>query len=833
MSGPGAWGRLIALLALVVAVVTGRALLARRPPRRTSPQPLGRRWSEVRPPAPEAPPPPDPSLSAAARRGPRAFLAALGRRVGAAVGHAHRTSVVRGRWVVLVAWALIGLFVFTALPVGRALGGDAGFSNLLPADSPALQVEERALQSFRVPVLSGTTIVAHAPDGLSLNTRAVLAGQAYKTTRPSVLDGPATEPGSIIAAVPVPFVSADTAVTYLFLSPGTSIWQTMTLARQYKREVVQGLAQPGVDVSITGFVPAQVAQGEQLAAALPRFELASLLVITLIVGFTFRSLLAPLMVLVSGGAGYLIFYRVLSGTAGQFGLSVPQQLEPVLAALFIGVITDYCVLLFSSFRMYVEQGMDRFAAADAALRDDGPVIGIAGVTVAGGIIALLVSPFEFFRSLGPSLAVTVVAAVLVALTLAPALMTLVGTRMFSLRGSAAVVRRAERHRAKRAGRVGLFGRGLRVITTKPGAGGALVVAVIVLTLAALPVLHARLSLSFTSGLPEGDPVQVSARVLDRAGIRGITAPVEVLVEGDGVAETQRVQLVALQLALQLQPGVARVLGPAENPLRANLGVVYSADGNAARYIVVFDSDPLGANAVRDLRTLQRNLPQLVSAAGLKDVRVDVTGQTRIASEVASLTNESLRDTLIAAVLIEFLILALYLRSLLTPLVVLLAGLLSMGSALGLTVLLFQDVLRQPGLTFYAPFSTAVLLLALGADYTVFTVGAIWRRARQLPLRESILETLPGTARAVTAAGVILASTFAAVGIVPLTAFQQIAFTMAVGLLIDTLIVRPVMTPAMLTLLGRAALWPRRPAGAPARAAAAPPPAHAERPLSRT
>lgn len=140
---------------------------------------------------------------------------------------------------------------------------------------------------------------------------------------------------------------------------------------------------------------------------------------------------------------------------------------------------------------------------------------------------------------------------------------------------------------------------------------------------------------------------------------------------------------------------------------------------------------------------------------------------------------------------------------------LLAGLLSVGAASGLTVLLFQDHLGQPGLTFYAPFSTAVLLLALGADYTVFTVGAIWRQAQQAPIRDAIVTTLPRTARTVTAAGVILASTFASVAFVPLTAFQQIAFTMAAGLLIDTLIVRPVITPAMLTLLGRAAQWPAR------------------------
>lgn len=740
---------------------------------------------------------------------PRAAAAPHPERRDRGIGRIHRTAVVRGRWPVLLGWAALAAAVFTLLPAGHAVGGDAGFSNLLPADSPALRVEQRALAAFRVPVLSGTTVVVQAKGGLDLRTRAEVALQAYRATRDTIRSGPASAPGSIIAAVPVPLVSRDVAVSYLFLSPGTSIWKTDSLATAYARTLQRAIHRPGVSVSVTGFVPAQVAQGEQLAAALPRFELASLLVILVITGLTFRSLLAPLLVLVTGGSGYVIFSRVLSGTAGDFGLSVPQQLEPVLAALFIGVITDYCVLLFSSYRVALERGEDRFEAARSALRDDAPVIAIAGVTVAGGIIALLVSPFAFFRTLGPSLAVTVVSAVLVALTLAPALMTIVGSRLFSLRGPTALIRRARRRRAADGRRGRIAEAAVRRLTRRPIAAVALVLTVAALSVAAIPVLHARLSLSFTAGLPADDPVQRSAAVLGRAGIRGITAPVEVLVEGTDVADAQRVQLVALQVLIAQQPGVARVIGPADNPLRANIGVVYSAAGNAARYIVVLDSDPLGARAVADLRALQRALPGLAATSGLRHVRVDVTGQTRIASEVAGLTVESLRDTLIAAFIIEALILAVYLRSLIAPIVVLLAGLLSVGAASGLTVLLFQDALRQPGLTFYAPFSTAVLLLALGADYTVFTVGAIWRTARSVPLRDAIVATMPSTARTVTAAGTILAATFAAVALVPLTAFEQIAFTMAVGLLIDTLLVRPVLTPAVLALLGRAARWPAR------------------------
>ena len=112
-----------------------------------------------------------------------------------------------------------------------------------------------------------------------------------------------------------------------------------------------------------------------------------------------------------------------------------------------------------------------------------------------------------------------------------------------------------------------------------------------------------------------------------------------------------------------------------------------------------------------------------------------------------------------------------------------------------------------GLTFYAPFAAAVLLIALGSDYNVFAVGPIWQEAARRPLAEALAVAVPGSSRAITIAGLILAATFAMVAIIPLSTFRQIAFAMTVGLLLDTLIIRPILTPAVLTLLGPAAGWP--------------------------
>ena len=354
----------------------------------------------------------------------------------------------------------------------------------------------------------------------------------------------------------------------------------------------------------------------------------------------------------------------------------------------------------------------------------------------------------------------------------------------------------------------LLTRGIQLLTARRPALAAAAAVVVLLGLASLPLASARLDLSFTAGLPRYDSVSEGAQLLEAAGIRGISAPTEVLIEGEGVT-TQRAALSRLENAISVQPGVVRVLGPDDLPTERASRLVLAESGNAARLVVIFNSDPLAAEAINNIRVLQERMPDLAAESGLSQAQVSMTGQTLIAAEVAQLTRDSLEITLVVALLVALLILALYLRALVAPIALLACSVLSVTAALGLTTLVFQNILGEQGLTFYAPFSAAVLLIALGSDYNVFSVGSIWDEAKRRPLAQALTIAVPRASHAITVAGLILAATFALVAIIPLSTFRQIAFAMAVGLLIDTLIIRPVLTPAVLTLLGRWASWPSR------------------------
>jgi putative drug exporter of the RND superfamily len=718
--------------------------------------------------------------------------------VASGLGRGYRFIVTTLRWVVLLGWVAAAVALTVLVPYRPDTTG-SNFGDLLPADSPVFRVEQRILQEFRVPLLSGTTVVVHQAGGMSLLTRADSLLWALATTQDTLRSGNSPKPDTIAAAIPVPTDRSDVTVTYLYVAPGTGLRDEVQLADRYAAHFKN---QPDVSSYVTGFVPAQIAQLGYLDARLRLFEIASVLVIMAVVALAFRSLLAPVVVVGVAAVGYLVYFPLLSSFAAALGFTVPAQLEPVLVALLLGVVTDYCVLFFSAFRDELRGGLDRKEAARAALRLNASIITVAGFTVAGGTLALLAAPFQAFRGLGPALALTVLVGLAVCLTLAPAVMTILGWRLFTVlpvRGSEARNGFLRATRPSKHRMLALLTRRSTALLVVIGVGGGL-------ALAAVPLTHARLDLSFVAALPRDDSVAEGADLLALAGLRGISAPTEILIEKPGVV-AERPELARLQSALAQQPGVARVIGPTDLPTKQPRGILLSQSGNAARYLLIYDSDPLSADAISHLRKLESSLPDLVTRAGLSDAKVSVAGQTLFASTVAQLTRRSIEITVATALVIELVILILYLRALVAPVVLLAASALSVAAALGLTTYLFQDVFGQQGLTFYAPFAAAVLLIALGADYTVFSVGSIWKAAGRQPLANAIMDAVPRTSRAITTAGVILAATFALVAIIPLATFRQIAFAVTVGLVIDTMIVRPILTPALLTVLGRRASWP--------------------------
>jgi putative drug exporter of the RND superfamily len=255
--------------------------------------------------------------------------------------------------------------------------------------------------------------------------------------------------------------------------------------------------------------------------------------------------------------------------------------------------------------------------------------------------------------------------------------------------------------------------------------------------------------------------------------------------------------------LKDEEGVAGVVGPAMEPVSDRLeGVMTAASGDAARYVLVLAADPDGAEATRILGDLEDDLPSLLEENGLGSATVGITGETTIAAELNADTWHAFLRVAPAALLVLLVLLWVLLRSRTAPLYLVGASVLVVAASLGLTVYLFQHLLGYGELAFFVPISTAILLLALGADYNVFLVSRIWSEAERQDLRPAIRTAGSRAARAIMVAGMILALSFAAVALIPIRAFRELAFAMFVGLLLDTLLVRTLLIPALVSLFGR-------------------------------
>ena len=735
-------------------------------------------------------------------------------RVGA-VWQRYARVVVWARWPVVVAWLLIGGAAITLLPtVGRS--GSGGFGSLLPENSAAMRAEQRSSQEFSVPLLVDTLVVARNPAGLSLATdRELLTRAAQIDAKAAGLDSAHLPTDRPIAALPVPNTlplpgsglhRLTTVLTYLYFSPSLSLARQTALAKRFAAAVPHA---HGTTVAVTGTVPASVAQADKARSSLIIVEIAAVLFVFAVVAVTFRSLVTPLVTLAGALLSYLITMHVLGLVGQHASLTLPPPLEPLIVSLVLGVLTDYSVFYYTEMRLRLREGASPAEATRRSLQENTPIVGVAGLTVVAGTIALYISPVHVYRVFGPGLAISVAVGVAVAMSFVPALMAILGRSLFWPGRVAPQQAQADPggggDAPAAAPRASWF---VRAITTRPGAAVAATLSIGGLLIAAAPLTHAQLDISFIRGLPSSAPERQGAAAAEAAFPAGVLAPTIVLVEGADVT-ARRAELARVQHELGGLPGVAGVIGPASDPLPVPLGVLQARDHRAARYLVLLDADPLGGPAISAVNNLQDRGPALLSHAGLPHAHLAVAGQTAIAAAAAKETASNLRLVLIVAFAAEFVILAGYLRSLVAPVLLLGASGLVVIAALGLTTLVFQDHLSSEGLTFYAPFATAVLLVALGSDYNVFGVGRIWEQARMERLRPAMRHALPRSTRAILTAGLVLAGSFATVALIPLLAFREMAFAMVVGLVIDTLLVRSVLTPCLLTLVGPASGWPGR------------------------
>ncbi len=717
------------------------------------------------------------------------------------LARAYAWTVVALRYPLLLGWAAVAVYTAAVLPA-PAQPPDSLVS-LVPANSAAVRAQALALHLFRVPLTAQTAIVQRDPGGLSPAVTARVYTRAARADR-AALRGSA--PAGVIAlpvvnrtgVVPGSRETGTTAITYLESPADTSPDAAQAAVARYRADIARHHDDL---VGVTGIAPAQVHEGALVDRALPLIEIATVILVALLVGVRFRSPGAPLLTLAAVGTAYTLAEQLVAHVARRAGFSQPSLLRPLLVALVLGIVTDYVVFYLSNARAKTLGGETRLEAATRATAETTPIVLAGGAILTAGLMALEVARVRAFQELGPGLAVAVAAAVAVAVTLVPAALAVFGRALFWPR-----LRPGEPWRPHPDAPSSRRNWTARLIAHRSAAIVVAVACIAGLGAAAGHATGIRLGVTTIAGLPADAQERVAAAAAGRGFAQGMLSPSQVIVTGPGVVADVPA-LRRLELALRREPGVAAVIGPADAPFERGLGALTAPSGRAARLLVVYRSDPYGATAIEQASALRAHLPALAVAAGLHGAHTAVAGDTIVAADTVSFVRTDLVRVVLAVLAINLLLLMLFLRALVAPLLLVASGALSVAAALGITSFTFQTLLGYHELTYYVPFAAGVLLVSLGSDYNVFVAGRVWQEARVRPLRDALRIAPARTTAAIRTAGITLATSFGLLAIVDVRAFRELAFAMAVGILLETFVVRPLLVPALLSLFGEWSGWP--------------------------
>ncbi|CAM5674452.1 putative membrane protein [Streptomyces avidinii] len=701
-------------------------------------------------------------------------------------------------------WLIPAVLVALWLLVGGGLGPYAGKlgevatndqTAFLPRSAESTQVVE-AQKAFRqgesLPVIVVWTV---RTAGTKIDAR-----QQEDATR--ALAGPIA-PGFLAGPSSPAVLSADGRALQGVVQLKPDLGEELPRALE---EVAAAAAKvPGADARLAGPAASQADLADAFAGIDGLLLGVALVAVLLILLLVYRSLLLPVVIIIGAVFSLGLACAIVYALADRGIVRVDGQVQGILSILVIGAATDYALLLTARFREELQARPDRFAAVRAALRRSvGPITASAG-TVALGLLALLLSDLTNNRALGPVGAIGIVCAVLSTLTFLPAALVLLGRAAYwpaKLLGRAAYwPAKTGRTRPTRDTRDaagdgtsdgtghGIWKAVASVVDRAPRKVWALSLAVLLACAAFAPTLNAK-GVPLEEIFVNDAPSVAAQQTLSEHFPGGSGNPAVVITDAGRIDEVTQ--------AARRTEGVAAVTPltapgpPGGPPLVANGKVLLNAT----------------LEAPSDSRSAQQTvvlLRQAVHAVPDADALVGGYSAQRYDTQRTAENDRTLIIPVVLAIIL--IILAGLLRSVLMPLLLVGTVALSFVATLGISAIVFQRILGFSGTDSSVPLYGFVFLVALGVDYNIFLMTRVREESLLHGTRQGVLRGLVATGGVITSAGVVLAATFAALGVIPLAFMLQIAFIVAFGVLLDTLVVRSLLVPALVRDIGPTAWWP--------------------------
>jgi RND superfamily putative drug exporter len=691
------------------------------------------------------------------------------------------------RWIRIVA-PLVLIFVW--LGVSSAGGPTFGTistvvkndqASFLPASAASTQVQADLKKFFPSDTVPAIVVYARSAGVSAADTRWV----ADRISALQAVDGV----GTVVGPIP----SSDGEAFEVLVPVKSSAVAKAVIGD------VRTVAVDGMPSGLTSYVTGPAALGVDFAGGFSGIDglllLVALLAVFVILLVVYRSLLLPILVLLTSTfaltGSILIVYLLAKADI----ITVTGQSQGILSILALGAATDYSLLLVARYREALTHHRSGWSAMRVAYRAALEPIAASAATVILGVLCLLLSGLNSNRGLGPVAAVGIFFAMLAALTALPALLVLCGRAAFwpfrpkfvePVDGVPAPVKTAR-----------LWSGVGRLISRRPRP--VWIVSVLLLGAASLGLLQLQ-----ANGVPQTDLLLTQSDSVDGQKLlakhfdAGSGSPVYIVAKGanaDQVValakETKDISDAVVYTGASGAPGAPGAPTP---PAKVVDGTVLVE----ATLAVEADSDA----AEKVVTTLRDTLPAV-------DASAKVGGVTALALDTTDTATADLHVVIPAVLLVVLVVLMLLLRSILAPVLLIVTVVLSYAATLGVSALVFNHLLGFPGADASVPLFGFVFLVALGVDYNIFLMTRVREESLKHGTRPGIIRGVQATGGVITAAGIVLAATFSALGVIPILFLVQLAFIVAFGVLLDTILVRTLLVPALSYDIGRAIWWPSK------------------------
>ena len=693
-------------------------------------------------------------------------------------------------WLMSVGIWLLLTVVLSGLAPGAKESTQATKDGGLPTDVESI-IAERQLEKY-FPDDGGLPLFAvlHKKEGISEKEVIGFAEALESLEADSNFDN--VEVTSLSKFKPeqrASFLSEDTKTFFVPLTlpkelEGKSLHKLVTSIKEDVDKKFDGQA----EVSWTG--PAAIAADatelfSQADVVLLLSTIGLILVLLLVI---YRSPLLTLIPLIGAAIVYAVVDRIigLSASAGWF--TAESQALSIMTILLFAVVTDYSLLIFSRYR----EELKRHESVDVAMRETmrhvkEPIF-FSGSTIVLGLSTLFFSLYEPYRNFAPVFVIAAGVMLIAGLTLLPALFALAGRKAFwpviPKYGEEAVDKKT------------VWSKISKVVTKKPLL--FMVPIMLLLLLGAWNVTNMKESFDLIDSFPEDLSSRVGYEHLGNSFSQGSLAPGTLLFTSKN--ELGMDELKSVIKKIESKPGIDQV----------NVqGHPVTEDGKNARFSVTFAGNPYGDQAFDTVLELRNESEQVLQDAGLEDVKLFIAGESAKNADLRDINDRDTWLVMISMTILITIMLGMQTRSIIAPIYMIGSILLSYAATLGLSLYLFEQFLGLEAISYRIPMYAFVFLVALGVDYSIMLIARIREEMKLMPFDDAVRRGLERTGGVISSAGLVLAATFLVLTTMPVYELKLFGFIMALGILIDTFVVRPLLIPAILILLGKWSFWPRK------------------------